>query len=259
MRKTLALLNFLVLVAVIFWNYIANAQGINENSVGSLSFEYANLFTPASYAFSIWGIIYLSLTANSIYQLKVAFSSDKDEFISKLGPWLMLANIGNAVWIWLWLTERTGLSVLAMIVILISLLKVVLSLGIGVENQSRPVKIWIWFPASIYAGWITVATVANVSAYLAKIGWQGPFSEVTWTVIMLLIATLIYIFVLRSRGMIAYTTVGIWAIIAIMIKHWNSIPEIRAFALLCIMALSIGIVRQLAKSPNHSVDHVQGP
>ena len=261
MRKTYALLNFLIIVGVIFWNYIANAQGINENSVGSLSAAYANLVNPASYAFSIWGIIYLSLTANSIYQLKGAFSFSTADFILNTGPWLIIANIGNAIWMWLWLTEKTGLSVLVMLIILVSLLKIVLSLGIGVSQVSKKVKLWVWFPVSLYTGWITVATVANASAYLAKIGWEGPFSEVTWAIVMLLVATLVYVFVLKNRGMVTFAAVGIWAILAIAIRHWDTVKEIRAFSLLCIAALGIGVFTQLfirrSRATNHPVDRAQ--
>ena len=48
--------------------------------------------------------------------------------------------------------------------------------------------IWVWWPISLYSGWIAVAAIANVAAYLSKIGWQALFSEVTWTVIMIVVA-----------------------------------------------------------------------
>ena len=244
MKKTYSLLNLLVLIIVIFWNYYANAKGINENSVGSLSNEYANLFTPASYAFSIWALIYLGLIANAIFQLKSAFGKTEAGFITTMGPWLMIANIGNGLWIWAWLTERTGLSVIVMLVILACLLKLAVNIGINKENVSKTIKIWVWFPASLYAGWITVALVANISAYLAKIGWQGPLDESTWTVVMLLVATLIYIYVLRTRNMVTFTAVGVWAILAIMVKHWYLVPEVQKFSLICALALVVGIIYQ---------------
>lgn len=246
MKKFYALLNFVVIIGVVYWNYYANAQGINENSVGSLSAKYANLFTPAGYAFSIWGIIFLSLIANAFFQLVAVFSRRSDDFISKMGPWLIIANIGNAAWIWAWLTERTGLSVIIIVIMLISLLQLVFRLGIGTSKAKRSERIGVWFPVSLYAGWVTVATAANISAYLAKLQWQGIFSEAIWAVILLAIATGIYAFITIKRRMITFTMVGIWAILAIMMRHWGSIALIQWFSLGCIILLAFALMKVIS-------------
>ena len=226
-NKLWALANAFVLLLVIYWNYYANAQGINENSVGSLSADYDNLFTPSSYAFSIWGLIYIALTINTVFQIRAAFKNINTSFFKPLGPFLMVANIGNALWIWLWLTERTGLSVITMLVILISLLTAVIRLGIK-SGDSSPgaIKRWVWWPISLYAGWITVATVANVSAYLAKINWNFWLTEVNWAMSMIVIATIVYLFVLIKRGMITFSLVGVWAFAAIAHKQWGMTPSL---------------------------------
>jgi hypothetical protein len=224
-NKLWALANAFVLLLVIYWNYYANAQGINENSVGSLSAEYDNLFTPSSYAFSIWGLIYIALTINAAFQVRAAFKNINTSFFKPLGPFLMVANIGNALWIWLWLTERTGLSVITMLVILVCLLTAVIRLGIKSGDRSpAAIKRWVWWPISLYAGWITVATVANISAYLAKINWSLWLTEVNWAITMIIIAAIVYLFVLIKRGMITFSLVGVWAFAAIAHKQWGMIP-----------------------------------
>ncbi len=221
-NKVWAISNALILLLVIYWNYYANAQGINENSVGSLSAEYDNLFTPSSYAFSIWGLIYIALFANAVFQLSAAFKNINTSFFKPLGPYLMIANVGNALWIWLWLTERTGFSVIIMLGILVSLILAVLRLGIRKSDHSpKPIKRWVWWPISLYAGWITVATVANISAYLTKVNWSLWMTEPNWAISMLIIAAIIYIFVLVKRGMITFALVGVWAFSAIAHKQWG--------------------------------------
>ena len=86
MKKTYALVNLIVIIGLIAWNYIANSAGINGNTIGSLSDQYVNLFTPAGYAFSIWGIIFLMLIAHGIYQIKKAWiDKSGDNFIAKIG------------------------------------------------------------------------------------------------------------------------------------------------------------------------------
>ncbi|OEK05721.1 hypothetical protein [Roseivirga misakiensis] len=235
--KFWAIGNALVLALVIFWNYYANAQGINENSVGSLSNRYDNFFTPSSYAFSIWGLIYIALLINAVYQLRSAFGKPDQAFITKLSPMLIIANLANAAWIWLWLTERTAESVLAMLVILIALLSASLRLQIGRGRATMPEKRCVWWPTSLYAGWITVATVANISAYLAKINWQIGFGEVNWAVTMIIVATGIYSFVLQKRRMLTFALVGAWAVLAISIKQWGAEPLIQWVALTCAVVL----------------------
>lgn len=234
-----AIANAIVLIIVIYWNYYANAQGINENSVGSLSDQYSNFFTPSGYAFSIWGLIYIALVVNAVYLLQSAFKKGETEFINTVSPLLILANIGNAMWIWLWLIEKTGLSVIVMLIILITLLTAVIRLKVGMSKPTAAFKRCVWWPLSLYAGWITVATVANISAYLAKINWQQGINEVNWAIAMIIIATLVYAFVLIKRNLITFALVGVWAILAIALKHWDTVAVLPWLALSCALVLTI--------------------
>ena len=95
-HKIYSIINLTILLLVIFWNYWVGSKGLEGNTVGSLSAEYQNLFTPAGYAFSIWGIIFLSLFAQAIFFVLRAFNPSKDsDFLSQIGPYLILANIGK--------------------------------------------------------------------------------------------------------------------------------------------------------------------
>ncbi|MBN3580874.1 hypothetical protein JYB64_00645 [Algoriphagus aestuarii] len=253
-HKLYAILNLVVLLFVIFWNYSAGVNGLNGNTVGSLSAEYQNLFTPASYAFSIWGIIFLSLFAQAIFFISRAYSKSKDsDFLSQVGPYLILANIGNGLWIYMWLMEYTGISVVVMLGILASLLIVVLNTNMERWDAPRPIIFWLWWPICIYSGWIAVATIANISAYLAKIGWTGPFNEVTWTMIMIGIGAAVNLFMIQTRNMREFAMVGVWAFIAIAVRHWESIPEIQWTAaiasLILFVAASIHGYKNRATSP----------
>lgn len=230
-QKVLAIINLVVLLALIFWNYRVNAIGINGNTVGSLSREYENLFTPASYAFSIWGLIFLSLTAQAIYLVKSAFSKGESQFIPQMGPFLILANLLNGAWLWFWLTEQTGWSVVIMLGILASLVLVILRLNMERWHAPRFIIGWIWWPICLYSGWIAVATIANFSAYLAKVGWTGGLDELTWTIIMILVATGLNLWMIYARSMREFALVGVWALVAIALRHWGEIPSLQFSAL----------------------------
>lgn len=243
MKKAYAIANLLVIIAVIYWNYLVNTLGIKGNTVGSLSNEYANLFTPASYAFAIWGLIFLGLIAHGIFQIKRVFWDKKgDDFVEKIGPWLIIANICNASWLWFWLNESTGVTIFIMLFMLFSLLTICVRLGLEQQKTSLSMQLLVWWPISLYSGWITVATVANISAYLAKIEFQALFSETVWATLMISIATLIYLFLVRQRNMWKFATVGVWALVAISRKHWDSIPVLQWIALVAALLLAAAIV-----------------
>ena len=216
-------INALLVIATIFLSYYSNTGAINGNTMGSLSNEYDNYFTPAGYAFSIWGFIYIGLIGNAIYQFRRV--NDSDTLV--MAQWLSLANLANCLWVFLWLFEFTGWSILAMGMLLFSLMKLTVSLQIGFRKQS----VWSWWPISIYAGWVTVALAANISAYLAKIDWEFMLSEQNWSVAIILIATAIYIFLILKRNLAYAGYVGVWAIVAIAMKQWGDQTTIQWIAL----------------------------
>lgn len=243
-NKILASLHLLVLIALIFWNYYSNTGAINNNTVGSVSENLDNLFTPAGYAFAIWGIIYLGLLLLGINMVIRAFAADgNNEFIAKAAPPLILAHLGNATWLWFWLKEETGISVVVMLFILAMLTLTVLRLNM--ERWDAPIKFiaLVWWPIDLYFGWISVATIANISAYLGKVNWTGGISEITWTVIMISIASLLALFMIFTRNMREYGAVFIWALIAIAVRHTDLIPSITWSALIgaTVIAIASGL------------------
>ena len=101
MKKTYALVNTIMVLAVRVGNYGSNTGASNGHTVGELSDKYANLFTPAGYAFAIWGLIFLGLLVLVGSQLRMAFGNGANsESILEIGPWLTIANLGNATWLW---------------------------------------------------------------------------------------------------------------------------------------------------------------
>ena len=162
-------------------SYYSNTGAMNGNTMGSLSNRYDALFIPASYAFSIWGVIYIGLIGHaiSLFRLK------NDNLLKEQSLWMTLANFGNCAWVFLWLYEYTALSTLAMAFILLNLVK----LGLKTYQSKDELTVWVWWPVSIYLGWITVALAANVSAYLVRVDFQFLLNEPQWAMALILIAT----------------------------------------------------------------------
>ncbi|HUV07557.1 MAG TPA: hypothetical protein VMX75_07490 [Spirochaetia bacterium] len=212
-------------LATVVINGLANALPLNNRTTGELSDLYPNLFVPAGITFVIWGVIYILLGVFTVYQARGMFKGQPDEkpFMERMGWLFVAASALNIGWIFAWHYEQVWLSLIVMLLLLGTLIAIYLRLGIGKYSGSRTEKFCVHLPFSVYLGWITVATIANVTAFLVKINWNGfGLGEVAWTVIMIIAATGITLAVLISRNDAAYGLVIVWALAGIVIKRLNT-------------------------------------
>lgn len=237
-------------ILVITVNYISQIMEFNGTTIGEISSRYVNLFTPASYAFAIWGIIFLALLGYGIFQVRRAFFSKKESiFIEQTGYWFILANILNCCWVFAFVYDYTGLSVLIMFGILISLIKIILNTNMERWDASISTIAFVWWPICFYSGWISVATIANISAYLSKLNWNGGLlSEQAWTISMIVVAIILNLLMIWKRNMREFALVGIWALFAIYYRHEGSYNDIAYTALIGSIILFLAITAHAFKN-----------
>lgn len=254
MNTTLKISNLIAFVATLCINYLANTGLINGNTMATVSAEYENLFTPAGYAFAIWGIIYVFLFGFVFYQGFSLFKKAKNnDFATQVGWWFVVSCIANSLWVFAWLNEFIGISVILMLVLLFSLLKIIVRTNMECWDAPFKTIAFLWWPFCIYSGWITVATIANIAAYLTKIGWDGfGISDINWTIIMILIAGILNIFITWNRNMREFALVGVWALIAIAVANWEAQPTIVYTAIITaiILFLSSSVHTYINRSTN---------
>jgi hypothetical protein len=239
---TLLILNTLSLLYALIMNGLAGSTVFNGKTVGSVSVQYETLFAPAGYAFAIWGFIYLLLIAFVVYQWISWFKHREERELKQTGIWFVVANIANGSWIIAWLNESLGISVLLIFLLLFSL--VMLTKKLRLEIWDAPVRIiaFVWWPVVFYLGWIVVASVANVAVYLVSLNWSGGFlSEAGWTMVMIAVATIIYLLLIRYRNMREAALVGVWALIAIAVRQWQQNPGIVTVAVIAAVILFAAI------------------
>ena len=217
MKKVLQIANGIALGATIFINYLSNTGLMNNTTIGEISGGLRTLFTPAGYAFAIWGLIYLMLLGFAIYQGRSLIVKVRDDdFVNKIGWWFVLSCAANSAWVFSWIYGYTGISCVFIFLLLISLLKIVYNNRMELWDAPISVIVFLWWPFVIYSGWVTVASIANVSAYLVKINWSGfGLSPALWTIIMISIASVVNLVITWKRNMSAFALVGAWALIAI--------------------------------------------
>jgi hypothetical protein len=89
-----------------------------------------------------------------------------------------------------------------------------------INDFSLKDNLLIRLPFTVYFGWITVATIANVTTFLVYINWNKfSLSEVFWTILVIILGAIIGfsgILYYRSK---AYGVVILWAYTGIAIKH----------------------------------------
>lgn len=236
----------LALIAVVV-NVIFNYATINSfglPSIEEVAHRFSSLFTPADYAFSIWGFIYASFIVYGIYQ--VAPSRAEDPLYRNLAKPFTIVNLLAMVWIvtfrmqLMWIS---GIVIFAMLVLSIYML--VLSRDAVLRDEYSN---WVSIPFSLLAGWLSVATITHFSTVFVYMGWAGPvMTQVIVTMIAILFAGLIGIYVCARCKDFVFPSVIAWACIAIAVSRSNDFSYVSAIALITALAPPVWIATTLLK------------
>lgn len=221
--KGLAIATLASIFGTIVVNTLSNLIPPGGESVGEIANTELDgvLILPASYAFAIWGLIYVGLIAYGFYQLRPA--QRQNPVYRRASMLLIVACAAQIAWIFLFSLRQYWVSLLAMLVILLSLIGIYLALGIGQQPSHRKERWNVQVPFSIYLAWISVATIVNVASALFASGWQGgPLSVQAWTVVMLVVGAVVAAIAALQRTDVAFTLVFIWAYVAIAIRQANT-------------------------------------
>ena len=208
------------------------------------------LITPAGYVFSIWGVIYVLLAVFVVYQ---ALPSQKGrEYQNKIGWLFALSSLTNILWLFLWQYNYLSVSVVLMFALLATLILIYLRLGIGKAKVTLRERLAVHLPFSVYLGWITVASIANVAVTLVSLKWDGfGISPETWAILVVAVALIITMLMLTTRKDVAYSLVIIWALVGIGVKQSGNqtivqLTEISA-AIVAVALIATILVIQLRK------------
>ncbi|MGG6238117.1 tryptophan-rich sensory protein [Nodosilinea sp. AN01ver1] len=250
----LAIAAAIAIVAAVVFNTLFNRFPPSGRNIGEISNTVLSevLITPASYAFAIWGVIYLGLFAYVIYQFHP--ERRREPYIQRVNGLLIFACIVQTVWILLFTAQQFGWSVLAMVALLLALIGIYTTLDVGRVRVSRQRRWMAHIPFSLYLGWISVATVVNIASALYASAWGGwGISSVTWTVAMIAVAALIGAAVIYSRCDVAFTLVLVWAFVAIAVRQ-SDIPAVRwtALSMAGVLLIWLAVAKYALPKPAHS-------
>lgn len=222
-------------------NSLATILPINGITTGAVSDNYLDLFAPFGLTFSIWGLIYILLGVYVVMQWLGATHDNQE----KIGVWFIASSVVNGLWIFAWHHDQIFLSLILMLVLLSTLI----AIAYLITPDDTRMKLFFM----VYFGWITVATIANVTTLLVQQGVDPLGSAaVFWTVTVIITGLVITVLTgLRFKSN-AYLLVPLWAYFGILMKHLtffdNQYPAIIWTTILA-MAVLLGFNLFIARLP----------
>ena len=252
--RQLAILQLLFFVFMITMNGLANGLPLNGYNTGEISDMYPNLFVPAGFTFSIWGVIYLLLLGYVVYSTSKLWKGDKTnpllEAVITTANYFILTCALNGGWIMMWHLLQIELSLLVMLWFLATLIVIYRKLQPHRTKLTGIKKLFLYVPFVVYLGWISVATIANTTALLVHYKWNGfGIDAVIWSCSMIMIAVLLGAFFSFFRRDFFYTLVVAWALYGISVSQ-KAYPEIVTIAYggiaLCFVMIITGLIRKKA-------------
>jgi len=240
----LVLMNILAFILLVLVNGLAGSSTIlGGKNTAQISDANPTRITPAGYVFSIWGVIYILLGVFVVFQ---ALPNQQGKGFQKRIGWLfVLSSALNIIWLFLWQFEYLTLSVVVMFLLLASLIMIYLRLKIGKSTVSIKEKLALQLPFSVYLGWITIASIANVATALVSSSWDGfGISSETWAILVVMVALLITLLVVVTRKDVSYGLVSIWALTGIAMNQ-SEFPNIVLITEINAIIIAISLVSMI--------------
>ncbi len=256
-KKIVAVVAFFVSLAV---NGLAGTTIIGGNTTAQVSDSYPNLFAPAGVTFAIWGVIYLLLIMFCVRLFITPKNQTKKttQLLEQVTEKFILLSGLNAVWLIAWQYRVLWLSVLLIIAMLITLIKISFVL-----TEHKTIG-WDWLtiklPFSVYFGWITVATIANITTFLVSINWNGwGIADQTWTVLILIVGAVIGMTTAFKHHSWPYLAVFVWGYYGIWLKHTSAVghhskyPAVISTLQILLAIIAVAAIWLMYKWPQGSI------
>lgn len=222
-RFSAILVVFATIVTVIF-NSLAAAGYVNNVTPSDISSRYPTVVTPAGYAFSIWSLIYLGLIAFSVFQILPS----QVERLRRIRTVFIASCLLNCAWVYFW---HSGQIAVCFVIILLLLATLILIL-VRLDGCATLGETWlVQAPFGIYAGWVTVASMANLAIMLAFLEVRiSRVAEISLAVTLILTAALAAVIVRVKLQNFFYPLAVAWAVTAIAVKQSGTTAIVAAAA-----------------------------
>lgn len=204
---------------LILMNVLSSMIPFGGQTNADVSAKYPTLITPEGYAFSIWGLIYLTMAVFAVFQF---FKGKEVRFYKLIWPYFMVNVVANSLWLVAFQNEWLIVSLVFMAIILWSLIAI-FKIFYRVKGSLGTTKRYFFHvPFGLYFGWVSLAAVVNVAVVLAS--FDLPFfsnNEGLFALIMIAIATALALIVLVSQKDFIYPFAVLWGLVAIYVRQMD--------------------------------------
>ncbi|MEV4669584.1 TspO/MBR family protein [Microbacterium sp. LWO12-1.2] len=236
-----------VVIAAASFMLIAAAVGagafggtsVSELQDGALSAQGSYL-APAGPAFSIWSLIYVGLIAYTVWQALPAQRQDPRQ--RAVGGWIAASMVLNG----LWLVTAQFWSLIATVIVIALLLatlaRVVVILG---RHPARgwPERLLVDGANGLHFGWVTIATVANIAAWLTQTAPESWADQAeVWAVVVLVVVMVIGVASAWLTGRIAPALATAWGLAWLAVGRLTGVPESTVTAVAAIIVAVVLVV-----------------
>ncbi|QWT24264.1 tryptophan-rich sensory protein [Subtercola sp. PAMC28395] len=218
----------------------AGGTPIAEAAGGALGAD-STLVAPAGGAFAIWSVIYLGLVAYAFWQLLPAQKTDARQ--RALGYPIAVTLILNAAWI---LSVQAGYLALSALVIVMLLASLCYAFAMTLRSRPRTVIETIVLDGTVglYLGWVSIATAANLTAWLQQAGFTGwGLPAEVWGVAVVAVAGLVGVLLaVYGRGRLAPMFSLTWGIVWVAVCRLTGTLPSTPVAIAALVAAAVVII-----------------
>lgn len=215
-----------------------------DSSTGAISDANRSPVTPAGYAFSIWGLIFLACLVLAVHQLR---TDQRDRTVHRrTGWWLVAAFTASTVWVPIFSTGVIWLSqvvILGLVAFLAVAARRFALLGPAPDLAER---LTLRLPVTLYLGWATVAAAAGFGTTFRSLGMPERAGWVTAvSVVLVLAAAAVSIVVVgRLLAVGGFALAACWALTAVVVATWSDVVRVTAVVALVVI-LAVLVIRSV--------------
>lgn len=202
---------------LILVNTLSNIIPFGGQTNADISAKYPTLITPEGYAFSIWGVIYLTLAIFAVFQF---FKGKEVRFYKMIWPYFMINVVANCLWLVAFQNEWLIFSLALMAVILISLISIFRIFYRVKKSMGTTKRYFFHLPFGLYFGWVSLAAVVNAAVVLTS--FNLPFfanNEGLFALIAIAVAAALALIMVISQDDYIYGFAVLWGLVAIYVKQ----------------------------------------
>ena len=195
-----------MLVAAMVGVGLFGGTAVQDLQDGALDSD-ASYLAPAGTAFSIWSVIYVGLIAYAIWQALPRQRTNERQ--RELGWWVALTAVLNGLWLVMAQFTTLPLTVVTIVALLVALaITFRRAVVTRTPDDGLVDAVLLDGVTGLHLGWVTLATVANVAAWLTQsVPPEWGQAAHVWGIVVLIV-------------------VGVIALVMAWASHWRVTPAL---------------------------------